>query len=123
MAHIVLAEDDMAMRQFLDSALQKAGHEVIPFEDGRAAYDYLKQTPAIDLLLTDIVMPSMDGLELSQRAVKLHPSLKVLFITGFSAVALGEKKKINAVPPTDKVITKPFHLGDLVKQVEHILAE
>lgn len=125
MANIVLAEDDLAMRQFLEAALTKAGHEVTACADGKEAYDYIKTTPNIDLLLTDIVMPSMDGLELSQRAVKVHPALKILFITGFAAIALGEKEKLNKVSSEkkDNVISKPFHLKDLVQQVENILAE
>lgn len=123
MANIVLAEDDSAMRQFLEAALIKAGHNVHACADGKEAYDHIKTTPNIDLLLTDIVMPSMDGLELSQKAVKTHPSLKVLFITGFAAIALGEKNKLNKVPVKDSVISKPFHLKDLVDQVENILAE
>ena len=123
MANIVLAEDDSAMLKFLETALQKAGHNVMPCSDGQAAYDILKTTPNVDLLLTDIVMPGLDGLELSQRAIRLHPSLKVLFITGFAAIALGDKERINAAKPDpSKVISKPFHLKDLVDQVEKILA-
>jgi two-component system cell cycle response regulator CpdR len=122
MANIVLAEDDAAMRGFLDAALTKAGHKVECCDDGAEAFAYLKTAPNVDLLLTDIVMPGMDGLELSQRAMKLHPSLKVLFITGFAAIALGDKKRINAVSKPGQVISKPFHLKDLVDQVEKLLA-
>jgi|TARA_R110002126_G_C10490909_1_gene504523 two-component system cell cycle response regulator CpdR len=122
MANIVLAEDDAAMRGFLEAALTKVGHKVTCCVDGEHAFNHLQTSPSVDLLLTDIVMPGMDGVELSQRALKLHPALKVLFITGFTAIALGDKKRINAVSKPDQVISKPFHLKDLVDQVEKILA-
>lgn len=119
MAHILLAEDDDSMRQFLTLALEKAGHRVTPCADGLAAYKAAEDLGAeINLLLADIVMPGMDGIELSQRVGTLHPHIKILFITGFSAVAMGASasQKQNA-----KVLSKPFHLNDLVKQVDEIL--
>jgi two-component system cell cycle response regulator CpdR len=90
MAHILLAEDDDSMRGFLTLALEKAGHRVTPCADGLAAYKAAEDLGAIiDLLVADIVMPGMDGIELSQRVGQLHPHIKILFITGFSAVAMG----------------------------------
>ena len=119
MASILLAEDDTSMRQFLTAALEKAGHRVTPCEDGLAAlHEIEKDDKAYDLLLADIVMPGMDGIELSQRATTLRPALKVMFITGFAAVALGDKTapSLNA-----RVLSKPFHLSDLVRQIDDIL--
>jgi two-component system cell cycle response regulator CpdR len=119
MAHILLAEDDDSMRAFLTLALEKAGHRVTPCADGLAAYKAAEDLGAsVDLLLADIVMPGMDGIELSQRVGKLYPNIKVLFITGFSAVAMdaGLGHNDNA-----KLLSKPFHLNDLVKQVNEIL--
>jgi len=121
MAHILLAEDDDSMRGFLTLALEKAGHRVIPCADGLAAYKAAEDYgQTIDLLLADIVMPGMDGIELSQRVSTLYPHIKILFITGFSAVAMGAgvAKNDNA-----KIMSKPFHLNDLVKQVDEILAK
>ena len=119
MAKILIAEDDNSMRQFLSMALTKAGHEVTACEDGTSALETLKQTSDFDLLLADIIMPGMDGIELSQKATELSSSLKVMFITGFAGVALGERN-----PEHDKaqVLSKPFHLKELVDQVESLLA-
>ena len=72
MAKILLAEDDDDMRNFLVKALQKAGHEVTSFGEGLSAFEEIKQT-SFDLLLTDIVMPEMDGIELARRASELDP--------------------------------------------------
>ena len=61
MNRILLAEDDNDMRQFLVKALQKAGYEVVSFDNGRSAFQRLREEP-FTLLLTDIVMPEMDGI-------------------------------------------------------------
>jgi CheY-like chemotaxis protein len=69
---ILLAEDDNDMRRFLVKALQKAGYRVISYDNGASAYDRLREEP-FSLLLTDIVMPEMDGIELARRATELDP--------------------------------------------------
>jgi two-component system cell cycle response regulator CpdR len=115
---ILLAEDDNDMRRFLVRALTGAGYEVISFDNGRSAYERLREEP-FELLLTDIVMPEMDGIELARRATEIDPELKVMFITGFAAVALNAA---NQAPKDSKVLSKPFHLKDLVNEVERMLA-
>ncbi|RWX79083.1 response regulator [Neorhizobium lilium] len=115
---ILLAEDDNDMRRFLVKALEKAGYKVISFDNGASAYDRLREEP-FSLLLTDIVMPEMDGIELARRATELDPDLKVMFITGFAAVALNSDSK---APKDAKVLSKPFHLRDLVDEVNKLLA-
>ena len=118
MAKIILAEDDNDMRRFLVKALEKAGHEVMSFAEGASAFEEIKQTPD-DLLLTDIVMPEMDGIELARRAAELDPALKIMFITGFAAVALHPDSK---APRDAKILSKPFHLRDLVAEVGRLMA-
>ena len=115
---ILLAEDDDDMRRFLDKALKKAGYDVISFGNGADAFERLKEEP-FTLLLTDIVMPEMDGIELARRAAELDPELKIMFITGFAAVALNPD---NHAPKDVKVLSKPFHLRDLVQEVERLIA-
>ena len=115
---ILLAEDDNSMRGFLARALVKAGYDVIAFANGAEAYDRLKEEP-FSLLLTDIVMPRMDGIELARRASEIDPELKIMFITGFAAVTLNSDKP---APKDARVLSKPFHLKDLVAEVEKLLA-
>lgn len=115
---ILLAEDDDDMRKFLVKALQRAGYDVVSFDNGQSAYDRLREEP-FTLLLTDIVMPEMDGIELARKATELDPDIKVMFITGFAAVALSPESN---APKEAKVLSKPFHLKDLVSQVEQLLA-
>ena len=118
MHRILLAEDDEDMRKFLVKALQNAGYEVVSFANGMEAYERLKEEP-FTLLLTDIVMPEMDGIELARRAADLDPDLKIMFITGFAAVALNPDSE---APKDAKVLSKPFHLKDLVGEIERLLA-
>jgi two-component system cell cycle response regulator CpdR len=118
MAHILLAEDDESLRKFLAAALIKAGHAVTDFGDGADAFECVKGA-SFDLLLTDIVMPGMDGIELAKRAVELNAALKIMFITGFAAVALNPD---SSAPKQAKVLSKPFHLRDLVNEVGKMLA-
>jgi len=115
---ILLAEDDESMRGFLVRALEKAGHDVIAFANGEEAYERLKTEP-FTLLLTDIVMPKMDGIELARRASEHDPDLKIMFITGFAAVILNNDI---AAPKDARVLSKPFHLKDLVREVDRLLA-
>ncbi len=117
MKRILLAEDDNDMRRFLVKALERAGYEVAHFDNGASAYERLQEEP-FSLLLTDIVMPEMDGIELARRATEIDPDLRVMFITGFAAVALNSNSD---APPDAKVLSKPFHLRELVNEVEKIL--
>jgi two-component system, cell cycle response regulator CpdR len=118
MARILLAEDDDDLRRFLVKALEKAGHAVKAFGEGASAFEEIKQEN-FDLLLTDIVMPEMDGIELARRAAELDPGLKIMFITGFAAVALNPDSR---APKDAKVLSKPFHLRDLVNEVNRLMA-
>jgi two-component system cell cycle response regulator CpdR len=115
---ILLAEDDESMRGFLERALAKAGYEVIAFANGKEAHERLLEEP-FSLLLTDIVMPQMDGIELARRASELDPLIKIMFITGFAAVTLNTNSR---APKNARVLSKPFHLKDLVREIDRLLA-
>lgn len=115
MAKILLAEDEGAMREYLARALEKAGYDVVAVESGAEALPHL-QSDRFDLLLTDIVMPEIDGIELAQRCAKIAPDTQVMFITGFSGVRLKAGEKV----PQAKVLSKPFHLRDLVLEVDRL---
>ena len=117
MARILLAEDDDAMRQFLATALGRAGHDVVSCPDGREALAAL--STEFDLLIAVIVMPEMDGIELARRAAELDPDIKIMFITGFAAVALNSDSE---APKNAKVLAKPVHLRELVSEVNKMLA-
>ena len=85
--------------------------------DGEEAVQHLEHP--WDLLLTDIVMPGMDGIEVARQAAARDPSLRIMFITGFAAVALSAQDR---APAGAKVLSKPVHLRDLVAEVEKMMA-
>ena len=118
MIRILLAEDDQVMREYLTRALENAGYSVTAVGSGIEALPWLKNE-IFDLLLSDIVMPEMDGIELSQECNRLSPSTKVMFITGFAAVTL----RANREAPQAKMLSKPFHLKDLVMEVERMFED
>ncbi len=115
MIRILLAEDDRVMREYLTRALERSGYAVAAVDRGTAALPLL-ETERFDLLLTDIVMPEMDGIELAQKAADLAPEMRVMFITGFAAVTLKAGKEM----PQARVLSKPFHLRDLVLEVDRL---
>ena len=115
MIRILLAEDDTAMRTYLARALEQAGYDVDSVDRGTDALPLL-EAEDYDLLLSDIVMPEMDGIELAQKASAIDPSIRVMFITGFAAVALQGGR----TAPEAKLLSKPFHLKDLVMEVDRI---
>ncbi|MBH5322303.1 cell cycle two-component system response regulator CpdR [Aurantiacibacter sediminis] len=118
MIRILLAEDDEAMRTYLTRALEQAGYCVVAVASGAEALPMIK-TEIYDLLLSDIVMPEMDGIELAQRCNELSPDTKVMFITGFAAVSLRASREA----PQAKMLSKPFHLKDLVMEVERMFED
>ena len=115
MIRILLAEDDESMRTYLTRALERVGYSVVAVDRGTAALPLL-ESESFDLLLTDIVMPELDGIELAQRAAVIAPGTRVMFITGFAAVSL----KAGKASPDAKVLSKPFHLRDLVAEVDRL---
>ncbi|MCL6677747.1 response regulator [Sphingomonas sp. RG327] len=115
MPRILLAEDDTSMREYLQRALQRVGYDVDSVGCGTEAMPLL-ESDRYDLLLTDIVMPEMDGIELAQKASAIDPDIRVMFITGFAAVALQSGR----AAPEAKMLSKPFHLKDLVAEVDRI---
>ena len=106
------------MRTYLARALENAGYKVDCVDRGTSAVPLL-ESEHFDLLLSDIVMPEMDGIELAQRCAEISPKTKVMFITGFAAVSLRASRE----QPHAKVLSKPFHLRDLVLEVERTFGE
>ncbi|HXP03923.1 MAG TPA: response regulator [Stellaceae bacterium] len=119
MARILLAEDDDHLRLFLSRGLQRAGHVVDSVGDGTAALE-LAYACDFDLLLADVVMPGLDGIELARQVAERQPGIRVMFITGFAAVAMHEEGFTSRRP---RVLAKPFHLRHLIEEVEALLLE
>lgn len=117
MAKILVAEDDSAVSAFVCRALAHRGHEVVAVPDGLAALDRLAGE-AYDLLLSDIVMPGLDGIALALKASKDHPDLRILLMTGFAAE---RQRAHNLEALIHRVIAKPFTLEEICAAVEEEL--
>ena len=114
---ILVVEDEHRLREVTCAGLRELGYAVVDAPNGAEALKVLDTTPDITCLFTDIVMPGMTGRQLSDEALKRRPDLKVLFITGFAAVTLNSE-----APKDARVLSKPFHLRDLVNEVQKMLA-
>ena len=106
MATILLAEDDAAERGLMARGLAADGHTVIEVENGQIALQRLLADPSpISILVTDVEMPELDGIELARRALAARPGLKVLLISGFSgAAARGKDLLAQGVRSLDKPV-------------------
>ncbi len=113
---ILVAEDEPSVREFVLRALEYAGYEVTGAEDGRAAVAALEKQK-FDLLLTDIVMPEMDGIALSLKATKSWPDMKILMMSGY---ANQRQRAHNLDFLAHDIISKPFTLDDLVAKVREV---
>lgn len=119
MARILLAEDDDAVRAFVERALKMDGHEVVAACDGGEALDVLKREGGrFDLLLTDIKMPIMDGIALALATARDFPRLTILLMTGF---ADQRERAANLDALVHDVVTKPFTLAEIRAKVAEAL--
>lgn len=118
MARILVAEDERAVREFVRRALAHRGHEVTLVDDGLAALDVLG-VGEFDLLLTDIVMPGMDGIALALKASRIRPEMKILLMSGYAAE---RQRAHNLDALIHRVIAKPFTLRDICDAVDETLA-
>ncbi len=121
MARILVAEDQPAVREFVLRALEHAGHEVILASDGAEALEALHgaETP-FDLLLTDIVMPVMDGIALALKVARDYPEVTVLMMTGYAA----EKQRAHNLDLLiHDVVSKPFTMEEIIAKVSEALRQ
>ena len=118
---VLIADDESIVRKGLKSTVPwaKYGMEVVAdAANGRKAWEAFQEHQP-QVVITDIVMPEMDGIELARRAAELDPDIKIMFITGFAAVALNSDSN---APKHAKVLSKPIHLRELVNEVQKMLA-
>ena len=118
-ARILIAEDDGAVQSFVARALGLRGHQVTAVDDGLQALEALS-TDAYDLLITDIVMPGLDGITLALKVTRDYPDLPVLLMTGYSAE---RQRAHNLDELICRVLIKPFSLQEICDTVADVLRE
>ena len=118
---ILLVEDDQGVRTFIDEALKSLGYFVYQAKNGEEALDILnKQKLNPDLLITDIIMPGMDGRDLSDRVKKLLPSIKVLFTSGYTDTHLGREELMQK---NIHFIGKPYSISSISMKIREVLTQ
>ena len=118
--HILVVDDESTIRNVLAMALIEVGHRVLRASDGPAALELLSELDdELDLLLTDVSMPGMDGFELAREARSLRPGLRVMFISGLADVTF---PGLGLDPQHVRVLAKPFRLAEAVSRVAEALA-
>ncbi len=121
MACILLTEDDESVRAFVKRALELDGHQVTEAEDGGIALEILSARQAtFDLLLSDIMMPVMDGIALALAAARDFPDLPILLMTGF---ADQRERAFGLDSLVRDVVSKPFTLAEIRVAVARALVE
>ena len=121
MARLLVAEDDEAVRAFLEKAFELDGHQVLTAEDGAEALEVLgRDNDGFDLLLTDIQMPVMDGIALALSAVRDYPNMPILLMTGYA----NQRERAHGLDAlVEDVIMKPFSLSEIREAVGGVLAK
>ena len=116
---ILVAEDDDMVRAFVCSGLRRHGYRVLEAQDGAAALALAERVGLrrIDLVLTDVEMPALDGIELARCLRQLRPDVKVLHMTGSSAA------RLDKLGSAGGVLQKPFAYGTLLRGVDACLSK
>ena len=115
MAKILVVEDEAIVRLLVVETLRTCGHAVLEAADGQAALDMIQESPDLDMLVSDIRLPKMDGFSLARSARQLHPGLGLMFLTGYVRAELP-----NELSPA-VIIRKPFDPDNLARQVAGML--
>ncbi len=120
MATILLVEDDEAFRTMLRRALQRRGHSVIEAAEGGAALRTL-ESATVDLVITDIVMPDMEGIETIRALRRSHPDLQIIAMSGGGRVHPASYLDTAATFGAARVFSKPFDNEDLFAAIDELL--
>ncbi len=116
---VLLVEDELVVRDLAADALRRQGYQVVTAASGPEALDLVQQAVRpFDVLVTDIVMPQMNGQQLADILLLRQPMLKVLFISGYSDLP---RKHDGMLRPGMALLTKPFTPGQLVQRVRALL--
>jgi CheY-like chemotaxis protein len=116
---ILVVEDDVAVRQIALHMLASLGYHTIQAQTGPDAIRLASEHQTIHLLLTDVIMPDMSGYEVCLQTTKLHPNIKVLYMSGYTADVIAHHGMLD---PGVHLLQKPFTLKTLSQKIREILA-
>lgn len=115
---VLVLEDHDALREYSTSVLRELGYQVLEAAEGGAALELLKTRTDVRLLFTDVVLPGLNGRQVADRALRLHPNLKILFTTGYTRNAIVHNGQLDQGVD---LISKPFTFAGLAAKVREVL--
>ena len=115
---VLVVEDDPAVRLLVIDVLQMLGYQTLEAADGNAAIRLLESTPTIDMLVTDVGLPGMNGRQLADVARQHRPDLPVLFMTGYAENAV---RRDRFLAEGMDMVVKPFQISELLAKVRRVL--
>jgi len=116
MARVLVIDDEDVVRDFLRDALMLRGHEVEEAEDGEKGLESVRRNPP-DLVISDIMMPNMTGLEVVEKLREMHPDIKIISIAAVGDRLLEQAEELGA----NRTFEKPFHMKDILDAVDDLL--
>lgn len=117
--YVILVEDDQRVRDFVTHGLTKFGYRVAVFQNAADALEMLGNcTPEPDIIVTDVVMPGMDGREFANAALRQRPDLPVIFISGYTDDIIARH---GVVQSGETLLEKPFSINALAKKIRELL--
>lgn len=120
MAHILVADDQESIRALLAALLKQYGYEVTLAANGREALALYRSRP-IDLVITDIIMPDMEGIETIRELRKLNPDAKIIAMSGGGTGRAADYLRVASMFGVNQVIEKPFDMPGMLKAVRFCL--
>lgn len=114
---VLIVEDEEMVRTFMQRILNRAGYKVVVAEDGEDAVTRFREHPDIAVVISDIVMPTKNGVELYAELASMRPSLKMIFTSGYAPETVEEKRGSEGLA----FIKKPFHKNDFLAKIRQVL--
>jgi CheY-like chemotaxis protein len=118
MTTILVVDDEPDILALTSEFLAENGYRVLHASDGTGALAIFEREPDINLIVTDVVMPSMSGLELAERAKRQRPDLRILYVSGYPMDTVWENQRLHG-----RLLSKPWRPRDLIGEIEAALAE
>ena len=117
---VLVVDDEPTVRMLVTEALEDLGYAALEAGDSTSALETIQSQSRIDLLITDVGLPGLNGRQLADAARGIRPKLKVMFITGYAEnAALGEGQLETGM----HILTKPFSIADLTKKIRHVIGD
>ncbi|MBV9480049.1 MAG: PAS domain S-box protein [Acidobacteria bacterium] len=114
---VLLVEDEESVRRLVRETLESRGYKVMEAADGERALEMASTQKPVQLMITDVVMPGINGQELAKEIVKIHPRIKMLFLSGYAEDTIRQQ----ALPAGTAFLQKPFTLQTLLRKTREVL--